>query len=372
MYIYPRTLSLITTHQCTAACDHCCFGCTPKVHKHVPVKNLHRYIDQATEIPTFELVVFTGGECFLLGKDLDDLVGRANNHGYATRFVSNGYWATSPKVARDRVDRLAKNGLKEANFSTGDFHSKYVNPAYIQHGAMACADAGLTSLVMIELFKDSTFDFDGFINTPGFKEYVESRRVVLKASPWMSFDGEADLKYSSQYVELMTNNTHGCSSSLDVVAINPDEHLISCCGLTLEEIEELHLGDLKERTIAEILSGVPTDFIKIWIHLKGPRAIVEYARRYDESIELPKDMAHICEVCRYMYHNPKVADVIREHPPEDASELVASYYSSLIIKQATSLRYGSVEAKQCVGEMLRDPAHLDATKHLVTLVRSCN
>ena len=72
-------------------CDHCCFSCSPKVEKTIPTANLHKYIDQAAEIDSFRLVVFTGGECFLLGDDLDALVRRASGHKFLTRFVSNGY-----------------------------------------------------------------------------------------------------------------------------------------------------------------------------------------------------------------------------------------------------------------------------------------
>ena len=89
--ILPHTLSIITTHQCTAACEHCCFTCTPYVTKAIPHERLDSLIDEATEIPTIKIVVFTGGECFLLGRKLDDLIARANSHGLITRVVTNGY-----------------------------------------------------------------------------------------------------------------------------------------------------------------------------------------------------------------------------------------------------------------------------------------
>jgi hypothetical protein len=305
------------------------------VTKAVPVQHLHRYIDQAAEIPSFMVVVFTGGECFLLGRDLDDLVERASGHNLITRFVSNGYWATSRRTARQRIEKLVACGLNEANFSTGDFHAKYVDPTYVQNGAMAAADAGLTSLIMIEVFRESAFDFDAFAERPGFRDYVESGQIILKASPWMTFGGTASVTYASKYIQQVRQYNSACSSSLDVVAINPDEHLISCCGLTFEEIEELHLGDLKKNTIQEILSGTPTDFIKVWIHVCGPQAIIDYARKYDPSIKERDNLAHICDSCRYMYHDPRIKTVIREHPPEDITEIMDTYYKTLLMKAAT-------------------------------------
>lgn len=63
----PRTLSLITTFRCTAACASCCFGCSPWAARDVmSLRRMRHYID--TVLAAFggslQVVVFTGGECF--------------------------------------------------------------------------------------------------------------------------------------------------------------------------------------------------------------------------------------------------------------------------------------------------------------------
>src|SRR5215469_6384658 len=123
MLIRPLTLSLITTHQCTAACDHCCFHCTPRVTKAIPHDRLRSLIGETAELPSIRLVVFTGGECFLLGNVLNELIKRATDRGLMTRCVTNGYWATSRNAAKQRIAEVAAAGLKEINISTGTFHS---------------------------------------------------------------------------------------------------------------------------------------------------------------------------------------------------------------------------------------------------------
>jgi hypothetical protein len=328
--IHPHILSLITTHRCTAACDHCCFACTPHKEAAIPVPHLHEYIDQAKEVPSLRVVVFTGGECFLLGKHLDELVLRASRHGLRTRFVSNGYWAASPRIASQRLGRLVENGLAEANFSTGDMHAKYVRPECVVNGAVASAEMGLPVVVMVETFDASHFDFNGFVEHPRLKPLVESGQVVVKLSPWMKFTGKAKLDYTSAYLEEVGKTRFmGCATILNVLAINPDEHLIACCGLTLEEIEEVHLGSLREKSIAEILHDTPDDFIKIWIHLQGPDAIIRYAQSVDPTIRVPANMAHICEACRFMYHHPKLVQTVLENPPPDKDDLIRQYVMAL-------------------------------------------
>jgi hypothetical protein len=330
MLIQPHILSLITTHRCTAACDHCCFSCHPERDEHVPVPNLHKYIEQAAEVDSIKVVAFTGGECFLLGKDLDELVNTASRNRLRSRFVSNGYWASSPRVATQRLQRLVDAGLDEANFSTGDMHSKYVRKENIINGAVAAAEMGLPTLIMVETFANSQFDFDGFVGDARLKPLLEAGRVSVKLSPWVKFEGQADLRYTEAYKKEIGKSRHiGCTTIMRVIAVNPSEHLIACCGLTLEEIEELHLGDLRKRSIGQILRETPDDFIKIWIHMQGPDAVIDYARSVDPTIQVPSNLAHICDICRFMYHHPRILKAVLKNPPPFRDDIVREYVMSL-------------------------------------------
>jgi hypothetical protein len=334
MLATPHTLSLITTHRCTAACDHCCFSCTPQVQDHVPIPNLYRYIHEATEINTIKVIVFTGGECFLLGKELDSLMNEASGLGFYTRFVSNGYWAISPEAARKRLEKLVNCGLTEANFSTGDQHAVYVKPEYVRNGAVAAADMGLTTVVTVELFKESKFPFEEFISEPNFKRHLESGMLVLKLAPWMKFKGKNPLGFTNKYLQFVeharTPDT-GCSTALKVIAISPRQQLFGCCGLPVEDIEEMHLGSLLNASIKEVLTRAPDDFVKVWVHLHGPDAVIHYAQKFDPSIPSPKDAAHICDACRFMYKDARIRKVIMENPPPNRREIMDVYFKSLLM-----------------------------------------
>ena len=126
MLVPPRMLSILTTRRCTAACDHCCVGAGPHASAAIPVERIHRLIDEATRIPSLELIGFTGGECFLLGRDLDELVGHASAAGFTTRAISNGYWARDRRAADERIGGLRARGLDELVLSTGTFHQRFV------------------------------------------------------------------------------------------------------------------------------------------------------------------------------------------------------------------------------------------------------
>jgi len=336
MLIVPHTLALLTTYRCTAACDHCCFSCSPYSRESIPTRRLYDYIEQATELPSIKIVVFTGGECFLLGEELDRLVQAASDRKFLTRFVSNAYWATSRRAARQRLERLQKHGLREANYSTGEQHARFVNPENIRHGAIAAAELGLTSLIVVDSFGDSRFDFDDFLDDHDLQRHIEAGTILIKVSPWMRFDGRRHIAYTRQQLrqlEAQKASGLGCTTVLKVVGITPSEELHVCCGLTLELIPEMGVGSLRQRTLREALLAAPDDFMKIWIHLHGPDAVLNYARRLDRSIPRPRQHAHPCETCQYIYNHPRVRDVVTRTPPPNMKDIVAQYVNSLVVPQ---------------------------------------
>jgi hypothetical protein len=342
MLIIPHTLSLITTYRCTAACDHCCFGCSPRAREGIPVPRMRNYIEQASEIHSVKVVVFTGGECFLLGRELDELVKAAAALKFVTRFVSNGFWATSLPAARHRLERLQRCGLREANYSTGEQHARFIPPEYVRNGAIAAAELGMASLVAVDAFGDSQFDFDAFMDDAEFQKHVDAGTIVLKVSPWMRFSGKRRLAYTAKYLEKMEQHRSygvGCATLLKVLAVNPAEELGVCCGLTLEQIPEMKIGSLREHRIRELLVQAQDDFMKIWIYLQGPDAVLRYARQLDPSIPVPRQQPHTCEVCRYVYRNPRIREAVMSRPPENMRDLVTQYIQGL------AMPLGEVDSK---------------------------
>lgn len=355
MLILPHTLSLIVTHRCTAACEHCCFTCNPDREESIPVENIARYIDQAVEYQSIKCVVFTGGECFLLGENLDKMVQRAHDHGFGTRFVSNGYWAFSLEAARRRIDKLVKVGLDEANFSTGDAHAQWVPPERVRNGAIAAAERGLMTCIMIEAFKESTFDLDAFVDHEEFQKYLEDGRIILKYSPWMTFEGDLPVSYSSKFVEVHQVNSNGCDTCLNVLTVTPTEDLVACCGLPLEKIPELHLGSLKTTPMKQLTDTLPNDFIKIWVHVEGPLAVLKFVESRLPGFTIPKSIAHQCDFCLFMYKHPDVQAVLRRELPSNATEIVTRFRESLMIPRT----FENTKAKL---DVFKSSCSLDAAK----------
>ena len=98
-----------------------------------------------------------------------------------------------------------------------------------------------------------------------------------------------------------------------------------CCGLTMEEIPELHIGSLKERSIKQLIDDSPNDLLKIWIHLDGPMSVLRYVKSQIPDFVIPSDKAHICDQCRFLYKSPEVKRVLMGGLPPNAQSLMQRY-----------------------------------------------
>ncbi|MEA2664709.1 MAG: hypothetical protein QOI11_1653 [Candidatus Eremiobacteraeota bacterium] len=348
MYARPRFLSLITTRRCTAACDNCCFGCSPKAAKAIPVPRMHGLIDEAAAIPSMEMVAFTGGECFLLGKELDALVARAARLALRTRVVTNGYWAVTPLAAQRRLANLRAVGLCEIHLSTGMFHERFVPVARVLHAARAAAEAGLAVSVSVEECAGSTFD--GSAVDAELDDLMRSGRVQILRQPWIAnAEGRSDtrLAHDPASSRFLSENRGGCSTILDVLSVTPDQTLIACCGFTMEAIPDLHLGSVAERRLDEVLAAAPTDLMKYWLHVEGPEAILAFVQRFEPGYRLLESPA-ICQTCLHLHRDPVVQQVIAAHLDAiPAREILTAF------AQQAEARYRSFERSAAATEQQR-------------------
>lgn len=351
MLVLPVTLSLVTTHHSSAACDHCCFGCTPQVpkSKRIPKERLASLIDEAKEIPTMRLSAFTGGECFTLGQELDDLVARATSHGFVARAISNGYWATTLEGANRRIARIRDAGLKELNLSTGTFHGKYVPLNRIKNGVIAGIDAGLRVVMNVEIC-DQSEDMTALIKDPEITARLQTGRLLINRIIWMRNEGSTELSHPPGMLRFHQKNARGCKIVMNVLTVNPDQKLVACCGLHLEKIPEMHLGSVADRTLMDVIRTSPDDLLKIWIHLDGPERILMLAKFRMPELELPLNSSHPCETCLFLNKTPAIRKVISEPCKEHEKSIMTRYRHTLVVN-VYNLSIREIKEENTVAEM---------------------
>jgi len=329
--IEPHALSLIVTNECTAACTDCCFNCSPKKGISMTVDEAKQYIKDGIDVfKTIKLAVLTGGEPFLLGIDsLVEIIEYINEFKIYSRIVSNAFWATTPEKTANYVERLAKAGLHEINFSTGDEHQKFVKVKNVVNACIESVKVGLMVAVNIESHAESNFSNKNLIEDERYKEFFSkqenSDKIRILNGLWSSLDNkDKPYKYAENYLDLLKDNRRGCDSIFDVFSIFPNGDMTACCGLTVSKIKHLQLGNVKQESVKTLWESQYKYFINLWLKIEGPYKILEYLSTKEPEIKNLR-LDHTCQACNYLFNNQMVVDTVSKYYVEKIPEVLFKY-----------------------------------------------
>ncbi len=325
MFFRPRYLSILTTRRCTAACDHCCVGASPRATQAIPLERIRGLIDEASRVPSIELIGFTGGECFLLGAALDDLIARVSSKKLRSRVITNGYWAVSERAARLRLASLVDAGLGEMMLSTGTFHQRFVPVSRVIDAARAAAEAGVRTRISIEACDQSSFDESQVFDA--LRDQIEARTIIVGRDAWTTDAagrGETPLTHERLLADEPDRAAGRCEQILNVISVTPAQELIACCGFPQESLPRMRLGSVANTPLYELLATAPPDLLKIWLHVEGPTAIARFVATRVPGYRVPR-AASICEACVALQRDAVAMRTLAEHGAEMAPAVIARY-----------------------------------------------
>jgi len=326
VFASAKTLSVMLTYACTAACKNCGTSSSPKDKNKLNLGAALSGIEQAKTL-NFSNVVFTGGESTLRWKDLLVALRHAREFELPTRLVTNAHWATSPARASILIDELRQAGLDEINFSTGDQHVRFVPLERVIFAAVAAIKRKMAVHIMIELTEERAISKDDVLNHAHIQQLSEDERGLLMTteSPWMPLDPD-DIESYPEGIAIDGSNVSkslGCDSVLQTYVLQADGRIGSCCGLGMRHVPELSVGITEgDSFLSEAIQAAEEDFLKIWLRYKGPEKILAWVAKYDPEISWEGKYGHCCQACMRIYQDPRVHEVIHNHYHEIVSEVV--------------------------------------------------
>jgi len=121
-----RYASVLMTYACTIACDHCCFGCSPrKPPVVIPVADAVECLAEFHQLD--RLTHIAGGEPFTFYGHLQAILRAAFERGVPPHFVeSNCSWCMSDGLTRERLQELKSLGVLWMLISTDHYHLRHV------------------------------------------------------------------------------------------------------------------------------------------------------------------------------------------------------------------------------------------------------
>ncbi|WP_195363037.1 radical SAM protein [Lactococcus lactis] len=332
----PKSAAIITMYKCTAKCKDCCFSCSPNEKEILSLTDIKNFIKEISSFSDISSIVWTGGECTLLGDKLIDGLTYAKKLGLSSRIVTNCSWATSKNKVLHFLTRLKNAGLEEINLSTGDSHQEFIKIDKIITVTEISLELGIRVLISVENTKYSKFDIDDLRDSPEYKKIKERDKnglVTAIPSSWISF-GEQSYDYDeSAFIE----KKNGCNSLYNTIALNPKGDLLSCCGLTVRYMPEMHLGKASLGKVVPLYNQQKNDFLKQWLFTSGPINILKQVKIWDKNIELPR-FVHPCQACAYLFQTPEITKIIKDNYHTIIEEITEKFYQKLYFKQAFEQR----------------------------------
>ena len=323
------SLVFSTTYQCPISCRYCGAECGPEHTERLSLKDMIEIVDEVYSFGKLELVVFTGGEPFLLGDDLLDSVKYCAKKGLLTRIVTNAFWARTPEVARDTMKSYKEAGLKEINLSCDDYHQEFIPLERIKYANDACIEVGLPCLIGHKIMKNCTISLD---HLEKFLGYKLSRFDPKKKNPDNNL---VDTGYTVPIAENMhlipdeeilyppcENHWKApCSSILKRIVITPRKELSICCGMVPRNVEEIVFGTLDEYKLEELIIMAHKDLIVNWLALEGPYGLMKFILKKNPDIPFRKQYVNNCHLCSEILTREDCRAVLSEFGHEKAIEI---------------------------------------------------
>ncbi len=311
----PYTLTLLTTMRCNASCEECCFGCRPESKATMSLDQMKRYIDICCEAypETMRILSLTGGECMLLGEDLVKAIEYAYNKGMATTMVTNGFWGKSYRKTYQFLKRLKSIGLFDIAVSTGERNQKIETYESCRNIMVAAARLGIGTEMRISNHWGHTSYTKLIDKDKALLRLINSKKVKVVWWEWDDdFSNENIGNRSYPWRIRPTEEDKPCTSLYHSIILTPFGDVMACCGIPCARIPYMRLGNIDEEVgIKSVYERGFADALKIWIHTKGPCAILKYV--YDNTdIRFRHASGSRCMMCLEIFTNPKILPFLKE------------------------------------------------------------
>lgn len=303
----PYCICLFLTFRCNASCVNCCNGCRPDFGRTMTTEQMRRYVDICLDAypDSITRLALSGGECFMLGSDLDEIVRYGASKGLSVDVISNGYWGKSYKSAYERIKGLKDIGLQAITFSVGEDHQHLIPLKCCRNAIVASARAGYTVSVRIQdnmLSGNPTYK--KLKKDTAFMRLVESKRIELSFNDWQEFNNETIHKRRRAYRLRPYGESSGCKFIGNEIIISPYGDVMACCGIGLFRFPQIRLGNIEKDPIKDIYERTFQDALKMWIRCSGPKAVLQYV--YENSKISFHHWGPDCNCCMEIFSNPEI------------------------------------------------------------------
>lgn len=291
-------------------------------------------IHDAASLGSVRTIHFSGGEPFLLPKQLMSGISLATRLGMRTAVVTSAFFAKSPWRAMKMLEPVVAAGLSEISVSYDDMHAIFVSPGHLIN-VIECARAlSLKAFVSVTVEPGSRID-GAFVrqllnispDEPGVRVFEVGINTTGRAA-----DHVDELVLSKRAASALVY--HGpCRTVLRTIQVTVDGRVLPCCGV-LPHCDTMTIGNaFKPRGLLEAVEAASKSPIWRVIAIKGPVQMVAEAMDGPTAAINKCEFDGICSACDRLFNDPVLLTRVRQRaartPPnqfisEDGDEVVDS------------------------------------------------
>lgn len=300
------SFAIHVTYTCPLACAHCCFSSSPSNRDRLSIDHILKAIE-AVSVFGIKMIAFTGGEPFLLGKNLVAAVALTYEKGITPRIVTSAHWATTERIAEQRLIELKEAGLSELSISWDDYHEEFVSFENVRRAFSISKKLGITTAISIVQSSASKWTADRVRQELGC---IASETDVIVESPLnqtgrasevLTEEGVRDRRFIGPCPYILTGPT-----------LSAKNKLLACCGV-IPETEDLVIdSNPNAETISTSIDRARKSALFNWLHLRGPYALMEYIQKtFNVDIPNIESIGGNCEACKILFETPTINRYIR-------------------------------------------------------------
>ena len=285
-----KGLCLIITDKCSASCDICCFGCSPKNSNVMTEELMIKAIDEAADIGSFQQIGFSGGEPFLYFDLLKKGITYAKEKGFATSVATNGSWGSWDD---DTIyKRFSSLPLDQVSLSYDAYHAEYVSEEAFSNALSVCKKFKIAYSVGIGETKEKKAN--DFFRSMNDLKYLMDYYIY----PYMRAGRALELS-EDIFFEFADTCSLSCRED-GLVSVRYDGTVFPCCVQSVFNTS-LGIGNINSSTLGEILSAERTK--EIFRTLEIPELFTKLGKKAAELFDykIPEKCVDKCEICSRIF-----------------------------------------------------------------------
>ncbi|MHC4174137.1 MAG: radical SAM protein [Planctomycetota bacterium] len=298
-----RSMGLLLTYKCNCACEFCYYNCCVE-------KNGLMSVDTATSAwQSLKILAgdsakihITGGEPFLYWDRLQEILEEAGNQnlGKVDLIETNGFWATSEKITRQRLKRLNELGMHRFKISTDPFHQEYIDIEPINRLAEIATEMFGPERVMVRWRKylDDPTEMKSLSSAEREQRYISAMNDYPCRFTGRAAGQLAGLVASKPVEALASANCRSDLLSAKGVHIDPFGNVFSgrCSGIIVGNVNRTKLEDIWKQFGPDV-----NEFINMLFNF-GPYGLLEEAGRLGyKTAKVYASKCHLCTSIRQFF-----------------------------------------------------------------------